>query len=421
MEAHLKVYRVGRERPVLIGRLDKASGSFTYDTVYLESPSASPLSVSLPLRSAPFAEAEARAYFDGLVPEGVPRKLLAAQLHTRDNDYLAMLAACGMDCIGDLSITPDAMPGPSVYDPISRSKLRALFSRDKSISQLNATNRLSLAGTQNKIGLAHAPSGTLEDGWYRATGSAASTHILKVNSSDTVSYLEFLCMNAASRCGLNAAETHLLDFGIPTICSTRFDRLVEAIEDQPPYFRVIRLHQEDFAQAFGMNPGSKYTEIDGGSIAAISRFVSSQVDEPALDLQEFARLICFNYLIGNCDNHLKNLSLLYGEDWLSCSLAPLYDLVCTTWFPDLSRDMCMAIGGVWDIDNVTQVELRACAKEIGIGQRLFANIAHDMAERIVDSISASARKAPAVFDEVGWKADELIDDIAPRRLILSRV
>ena len=37
----------------------------------------------------------------------------------------------------------------------------------------------------------------------------------------------------------------------------------------------------------------------------------------------------FNYLIGNTDNHIKNLSLLYSEDLKSIRLAPAYDIVST--------------------------------------------------------------------------------------------
>ena len=31
----------------------------------------------------------------------------------------------------------------------------------------------------------------------------------------------------------------------------------------------------------------------------------------------------FSYLAGNCDNHLKNISLLYGADWADREVPPL--------------------------------------------------------------------------------------------------
>ena len=420
MEEHLEVYRIGRGRPLLIGRLTHRSGAFIYDAGYLANPDARPISLSLPLREAPFDGEKARPYFEGLVPEGRAREILAARLHVRETDYLSLLAAAGLDCVGDIAVCADGALEPPSYEPLPADELPALFHRRESMAELNGTDRLSIAGTQSKVGLAHAPSGGLDDGWFRAKGSAATTHILKANASDNVSYLEYLCMNAASLCGLRAASTALLDFGMPVICSERFDRIVEP-SSETPGFSVVRLHQEDLAQAFGVASSSKYAELEGGSFASLAQLIVANVDEPARDLQELARLICFNFLIGNCDDHLKNVSILYGEDWAGCSLAPAYDLVCTTWFPDLSRDMGAAIGGVWNIDAVWEENLRECAREIGVGKRLFAEIAHDIAERIEDAVGEAAAAAPAAFDEVGWKADELLDDMAPRKLVLARV
>lgn len=420
MEENLEVHRVGRGRPRLIGRLNRHSGAFVYEAAYLTSPDARPLSFSLPLRKTPFGEDEARPYFEGLVPEGRARELLATKLHVPETDYLSLLSVAGLDCVGDIAISASGALEPPSYEPLSSGELASLFQRDDNMAEMNGADRLSIAGTQTKTGLAHAPSADLTDGWFRAKGSAASTHILKANVSGNVSYLEYLCMGAAPLCGLKAASTYLLDFGTPIICSERFDRVVEPSSEMPG-FSVVRLHQEDLAQAFGLGPGSKYAELEGGSFSSVARLIAACADEPASDLQELARLICFNYLIGNCDNHLKNISLLYGEDWIGCALAPAYDLVCTTWFPDLSRDMGAAIGGVWGIDAVTEKNLRECAREIGVGTRLFASIAHDVAERIEDAIGMATSNAPATLDEVGWKAEELLEDAAPRRLVLARV
>ena len=47
----------------------------------------------------------------------------------------------------------------------------------------------------------------------------------------------------------------------------------------------------------------------------------------------------FNYLVGNNDAHGKNFSLLYtgiGTATPEIRLAPLYDIVSTVYYPDLS-------------------------------------------------------------------------------------
>jgi serine/threonine-protein kinase HipA len=67
---------------------------------------------------------------------------------------------------------------------------------------------------------------------------------------------------------------------------------------------------------------------------------------PAADRLAFLQRVIFNYLIGNSDAHGKNFSFLYtSKDPI---LAPAYDLLCTTVYPQLSRKMAMKIGGQYD-------------------------------------------------------------------------
>lgn len=393
-------------------------GSFAYAASYLEQDFPQPISASLPLRGNSFTPLEAFAYFEGLVPEGAARTLLASELHVRESDWLSMLEACGLDCVGDLVLTHGEIPSPPIYEPVSAAELRDLFSRRASMAELNGSDRLSLAGTQSKVGLAHMPGCSLDAGWMRAKNSAASTHILKVGSRDRLTTLDYLCTKAAPLCGAAAADVDLLDFGVPVLCSRRFDREVRLFGEK---LEVGRLHQEDMAQAMGLGSGSKYAELEGGSIAAIARLLREQSDDPAADLVQLAALTCFNYAVGNCDGHLKNISLLYGSDWTVCSLAPAYDIVCTTWFEDLARDMGMAVGGVWNIDKLGPEEFRTCAKEMGLGLKRFASVAHEVAESVDEAIMAAACAAADCFEDVGWDAEVLLADIAPRKKVLSRV
>ena len=394
------------------------TGAFFYATTYLEDPCSQPISRSLPLRVEPYSRGDAMPYFEGLVPEGNARALMAAELHVRADDYLSMLAACGSDCVGDLVITSGEVLPETGWEAISDEDMAAVLARPRAMTELNHASRLSLAGTQNKVGLTHVPGEALSSGWLRPLGRAASSHILKVSSKDAISYFEFLCMRAAETCRVRVARTELLGFSTPVIVSERFDRLVTYGSGE---LEVERLHQEDVAQAFGLVSDSKYTELEGGSIHAIAALLLHEAEDPARDLAELARLSCFNYLIGNCDNHLKNLSLLYNDDWSGFSLAPAYDLVCTTWFPEYSHDMGMALGGVHDIDAITPDDVRSLAGEIGIGARAFRRMAHELSEQIVDAVFGAAEEAPAELDEVQWKAEELVHEIEPRRLVLAAV
>lgn len=62
----------------------------------------------------------------------------------------------------------------------------------------------------------------------------------------------------------------------------------------------------------------------------------------------------FDYAVGNCDNHLKNWSLVWDESWKQVRLAPLYDVLCTTVYPSLVREMGVSFGGSRKIDEVTR-------------------------------------------------------------------
>lgn len=180
------------------------------------------------------------------------------------------------------------------------------------------------------------------------------------------------------------------------------------------------MHQEDFAQAFGLLPISKYAELEGGTAKTIASFIRRSFAHPIADLEAFARLSLFNYLVGNCDNHLKNLSILYGPNWRERKLAPAYDLVCTTWFPDISREMGMLLGGEGDIDAISPEHLVAFAREIKLPRTRFADMCTSLAGQVDVAIDQAVTDGAASLDELAWKAEELHEDIAPRKLILER-
>ncbi len=71
------------------------------------------ISVSLPVREAPYAEPQLRPFFEGLLPEGVIRDRLARRFRLDPTDVFAFLRAIGRDCAGALSIV-DAGTGAAM-------------------------------------------------------------------------------------------------------------------------------------------------------------------------------------------------------------------------------------------------------------------------------------------------------------------
>lgn len=49
--------------------------------------------------------------------------------------------------------------------------------------------------------------------------------------------------------------------------------------------------------------------------------------------------VLFDYLVGNCDNHLKNYALLYNPAWRTREVAPLYDVMSTVAYPSIYKEM----------------------------------------------------------------------------------
>ena len=95
-----------------------------------------------------------------------------------------------------------------------------------------------------------------------------------------------------------------------------------------------------------MTSASKYVELPNGSIASIAQWIRSYAAKPTEDLSQFAKAVCFNYLIGNCDAHLKNISIMYrvGKRGPIRRLSPAYDLVSTSFFDRFSKELAMAVG-----------------------------------------------------------------------------
>ena len=84
-------------------------------------------------------------------------------------------------------------------------------------------------------------------------------------------------------------------------------------------------------------------------------------------------------------------------------LAPLYDLVCTVYYPELSRDMAMKIGGEYRSERVTAAHFEQLAEEAGFAKPLVRQRVAEVAERVIagltkmDLTEAVAEKVAAII------------------------
>lgn len=423
MAGHL-VYRLERAIPLLVGMLGESGASFSYDPSYLSRSEAAPLSLSLPLREERFDGIEPRLYFEGLLAEGRARTVLAAELGIAEEDWVGMLAACGRECVGDVLVLdrPPKLPlDVGEYETLNENVLRRMFLDDPSVARENVVTRLSLAGTQSKTALAWDDDAAGGGHWLRPVGLSASTHILKASHLRDLPEIEFLCMSAAQHCGLSVVDVRLLGLGNPVLAVRRFDRLASRADRG---MAVSRLHQEDVAQALGVTGGSKYAELDGGSVHVMAELLRRRGVRPAVDVARLAQTVCLNYLVGNCDAHLKNFSMLHdGLDRSGgalVSLAPAYDIVSTTCFPRHPRRLAMRVGDARTIDEVTPASFHVLASDLGIRDAALRRLASPLVEGLVEGVrSAGEGACGEVLESTPYVAADLIEDMAPRVRILS--
>ena len=377
----------------LVGYLIQDDGGqviFEYAGSWLNKPGAVPLSHSLPLRPKRFRSKECRGYFAGILPEQAKREIIARNLGiSARNDY-AMLEQIGGECAGAVTFMPAGQPLPErdyEYRPLTQEELvgiikelptRPLLAGDKGI-------RLSLAGAQDKIAV------RIEgDRICVPLGNAPSTHILKpaVARFEGVVFNEALCMKLAGAIGLPAAGVEIRDVdGMDYLLVERYDRHHRQNEGKEPI--VERLHQEDFCQAQGIVPEQKYQKEGGPSLKQCFALLRDFSSAPVIDLARLLDAVIYNYLVGNNDAHGKNFSLLYRgieTDNFEIRLAPLYDIVCTAYYPELHNEMAMKIGNEYSSEKVVPRDFEKLAEEAGLGRPLVMRRIPTIAEMVIDAL-----------------------------------
>jgi len=336
---------------------------FVYAASWLDDAGAPALSVSLPRREKPFSRRECRPFFSGLLPEQDQREAAAQALGVSAANDFALLDHLGGDVAGALQLLPPAAE-PAVADPARRP----VPLDDEGIIELLDTLprrpflvgaeglRLSLAGAQAKMPV------VLVDGKVALpVAGQPTTHILKppITRFAALTGNEAFVMRLAAAVGLEAAAVE------PRIVRGRAFLLVERYDRAAGADGVVRrIHQEDFCQALGVPPERKYAAEGGPTFRdgfALLRRVSTI---PAVDVLALVDAAIFNAMVGNADAHGKNFSLLHDGD--RPRLAPLYDLVSTAVYPELSPRFAMKIGGRATLGELDARAWRGFAADAGV-------------------------------------------------------
>ncbi len=306
------------------------------------------ISCSLPVASTPI---EARAFFDGVLPEGQYRDALASKANVVASDTYGLLARYGRDIAGAIVVS-DPCRDPDRADPSVESLTsQALEAEVEELPTrplgIHEDSELSLAGLQDKLLLVDLGGGS----WGRPRNGQPSTHILKLDSRRHAGVVaaEADGIALARAAGLTDIEAQLDSFGgIDCIIVSRFDRVVVN-------GTTARVHQEDSCQALGRAPTRKYEIRRGGGgpeLSEVAGLLDSYAANPVEQLDKLAQAAAFTALIGNADAHGKNVAFIHRAPG-RIELAPLYDQVPTQLWPELVSDAAMTIAGAVNLDTVT--------------------------------------------------------------------
>jgi len=368
-----------------VGLLEESSDGllqFTYATKWLERADAVPLSRMLPLIPDTFESKQARPFFAGILPEQGVRSAIARILGISEGNDFAMLERIGGECAGAVSLLPDGYPQ---LPPENRKRVLDEEELETIIRELPRRPllageegiRLSLAGAQDKL-----PVVIDGDSIALPLGNTPSTHIIKPEPErfKGLAANEVCCMDLARQVGLNAATaSHRIIGNVPCIVVERYDR------KRGSDGKVMRLHQEDFCQALGHPPDRKYQQEGGPTAKECIGLLREWSTAPVLDIPVFLDALCFNLLIGNADAHGKNYSMIYASG--KRYMAPLYDLVSTIAWPELSTRLAMNIGYGKAVNDLNPSNFKLLAEEGGLGWPMVKERVADLAGRALTTVS----------------------------------
>ncbi|WP_343504775.1 MULTISPECIES: type II toxin-antitoxin system HipA family toxin [Roseobacteraceae] len=379
----------------LVGSIDAVatpSPFYRYAPEWLTLPGAFPISTTLPLSDKSFGWDVVAPWLINLLPEDAGAlRMMARILDVSHTDVLALLERVGRDTSGALSFSQRGTTANSVVPIESDADLEQVLNElpakpflagDEGVS-------MSLAGVQSKLSVRQLDDGRIGipiDG-------APSSHILKPDSPGRLwgsVHNEAFCLTLAHRLGLPAASVTTGRAGKRDyLLVDRYDRVQEGD-------LLRRLHQEDFCQALGMPPGAKYQHSqfrgEKGSFARMMDRLREAGAGP--DVMQMWDMLVFNVLSCNTDAHLKNHSLFLSANGVR--LAPLYDVMCASVWPNITRNLALDVGGKRVGDYIEGRHWIREAEACGLAPRRALARVEQLAQHVRDELAATAEEVAAM-------------------------
>jgi len=331
-------------------------------------------------------------FFDNLLPEEDMRLLMAKDAKIDKADAFGLLTYYGEESAGSLTLLP---PGQVVtcegLAPLDDEELHERIAQLPNVPMTHrAPKKMSLAGAQHKLPVNLLPDGTLQE----PVGHTPSTHILKPEHPQTHFFHqtvmnEYFCMELARRVGLNVPPVFVRYVPEPVYLIERFDRYEK--NGQPH-----RRHTIDACQVTQLSGTYKYTASDTERYNQLIAATRSK----ALTRKNLFEWVLFNYLIGNSDAHLKNLSFFITATEIK--LAPFYDLLSTVIYrQDVAwpqAELSTPFGEAHTYDAVTLEELLVFAEQLKIQKKLALR----WKDKLLEKALGEAEHLLTLLDNQAW-------------------
>ena len=175
---------------------------------------------------------------------------------------------------------------------------------------------------------------------------------------------------------------------------TRFDREKDG----------AKLRLEDFAQVLVKPRGADYAGKYDSDYVAVAAVIKEHSSRAVIDLARFyQRLIAFA-LIGNCDAHLKNFSLLETKTGLR--LSPVYDVLNTAFYDQYSKEFGLRLlGEKRHIESLNEEIFREFGGSIGLPKSAI--------DQTFETLRRQVKKAaPTIVPPAGEGADGFVTRFA---------
>ncbi|GAA0375054.1 putative kinase Y4dM [Acrocarpospora corrugata] len=313
-------------------------------------------------------------WFANLLPEkgsGL-RRMIITQLGVPWINDFHLLTHLGEDLPGAVIVRPD---GPDTDEPDIEHAPTVPAARKLSFS---------LSGMQVKLSMARHGDGFAYEGvggdWIVKFPSGR-LRSLPENEHAIMTWLKLAGVDVPEHRLVAPADLKNIPAGLiepseRAFAIKRFDREAGA-----------RIHQEDFAQIFGLLPQEK----DRGHAEDIGQVIQRECPQ---DLGEFVRRVTACVIVGNTDEHMKNWSLRY-LDGRAPRLSPAYDIVCVTAYELFRSDtLTLSLDGQQDTRYLTVDHFRRFAETIGADPEVVAETVRATVAALADSWAEISANCP---------------------------